>query len=69
VIAYVFGQNIVVRSYAKREVTSDEVITCILEVKVPTADATGGHDVFILNIVRRHYSFSYSLNCGAGTLT
>lgn len=57
VIACVFGQNIVVRSYAKREVTSDEVITCILEVKVPTADATGGHDVFILNIVRRHSSF------------
>jgi ribosomal protein S20 len=68
VIACVFGQNIVVRSYAKREVTSDEVITCILEVKVPTADATGGHDVFILNIVRRHYSFCYSLYCWARTL-
>lgn len=52
VIACVFGQNIVVRSYAEREVTTDQAITCILEVKVPTPDATGGHDVFILNIVR-----------------
>ncbi|ELR21665.1 uncharacterized protein ACA1_230510 [Acanthamoeba castellanii str. Neff] len=47
----VVQENIVVRSYAEREVTTDQAITCILEVKVPTPDATGGHDVFILNIM------------------
>jgi hypothetical protein len=59
VIACVFGQNIVVRSYAEREVTTDQAITCILEVKVPTPGATGGHDVFILNIVRHLWVFLY----------